>query len=173
MGVILFWLKNVDDILLCISKIIIEFVRLLISLCHHEDIDVYVIGDGEMSSKLSDTQRNIIKSILTSIIMRIYEARELIDIESYEIDYIYDSHSKKNNSLEMNLRHYQIDPIGTGLRHAIKDVGTIIFPYASLDELIWVAEEASKKSGCVDFSLAIFSRMWDGLVSADGRRWTA
>lgn len=126
-----------------------------------------------MSSKLSDIQRNSIKSILISIIMKIDEARNLIDIESHEVNTIYGSYSKDHNSLEMNLRHYQVDPIGTGLRQAIKDVGTIIFPYASLDELIGIAEEVSNSSDNTHASLEIFNRIWDGLVSADGQRWTA
>lgn len=122
---------------------------------------------------INANQRNSIVNVLAKQLQAIDAYRDQIETDPDDLGTTIDATSGYQPSLDDLLKRWRMDPVGTGLRQGIREIGRIIAPHVTQDELLEICNDASEQSQNAEWSQAIFSHMWDELTTSDGRIWTA
>lgn len=116
-------------------------------------------------------ERDSIVGILSTMLRAIDAHRGQIQFHDMGTD--DESAARYGPALDLLLKRWRMDPVGAALRRGIREIGTIVAPRVAMEELVRIAENASHASQNADWSIAIFNRVWDRLVTSDGRMWCA
>ena len=118
-------------------------------------------------------QRDSIVTVLAKQLQAIDAYRSQIEIDPNDLGIDIDVRAGYQPSLDDLLKRWRMDPVGTGLRHGIREIGKIVAPHVTTDELLDICDDACERSENADWSQAIFNHMWDGLETSDGWTWMA
>lgn len=118
-------------------------------------------------------QRDSVVNVLAKQLQSIDVYRSQIEIETDDLGTTIDVRTGYQPSLDDILKRWRVDPVGTGLRQGIREIGAIVAPHVTKEELLDICDDACERSENADWSQAIINHMWDGLVTSDGWTWTA
>lgn len=122
---------------------------------------------------ITDSQRDSIVIVLSKMLQAIDAYRDQVAFDPSDLGTSFDFETGYQPTMDDLLKRWRMDPVGTGLRQGIKEIGRIVAPHVTMPSLLKIAEDASECSQIPDYSIAIFTHMWDGLVTSDGETWLA
>lgn len=122
---------------------------------------------------ITASQRDSIVNVLAKQLQAIDAYRDQIEMDPNDLGTTIDIRSGYQPSLDDVLKRWRMDPVGTGLRQGIREIGIIVAPHVTKDELLDICDDACARSQNAEWSQAIFNHMWDGLMTSDGWSWMA
>ena len=99
--------------------------------------------------------------------------RDQIAVDENDLGTSYDFEAGHQPDLDELLKRWKSDPVGQGLRQGIRQIGEIVAPHVTFEELKSIGHDAADRSQNAKWSDAIFNHMWDGLKTSDGQTWMA
>lgn len=122
---------------------------------------------------ITASQRDTIVNVLAKQLQAIDAYRSQIVIDPNDLGTTIDARNGYQPSLDDTLKRWRMDPVGTGLRQGIREIGSMVAPHVTKSELLDICDDACALSENADWSQAIFNHMWDGLETSDKWTWMA
>lgn len=131
---------------------------------YETSVGVKMLVDGEVDA---------IAEMLAKVVDAAIEASSKIRNDPSDLGTTFNISVGYQPALKDVLKGYYRDPIGTALRHGIRDIGRTVAAHATFDELVAICEAAAEKTINPISANAIIGAAWDGIQSRDGQTWSA
>lgn len=122
---------------------------------------------------LLDGQREKIVEIVGQILLQIEAQRSKIEIDHKDLGTEIDLTAGHQPDLDALLKSYYQHPTSEALKQGIKDLGAIIGPHVTSDELGDIADAAAKLVKEEAAAHGVLNARWDGVECCDGVIWRA